>query len=180
MKVSLLASIAVIALVVSGCNTPSQEGTNHPGVSTHGTATQSKLAPNFLLPELNASKVVSLKTLLAEGHPVIVNAFASWCVDCMKEAPELQKLSKEYQGKVTFVGVDTTDSLAGVKKFVQKFKLTYPILVDQQNAFAGAYGIIELPDTYVINPSGRLVTTHQGILSNAQAASIFASAAKLT
>ncbi|WP_370541811.1 TlpA family protein disulfide reductase [Alicyclobacillus sp. SO9] len=76
--------------------------------------------------ELNTNKKVSLNSLLARGHPVILNAFASWCAPCNKEAPELQKLSKQYQGIITFVGVDTMDTVSGVKKFVRKHNLTSP------------------------------------------------------
>ncbi|QQE79991.1 TlpA disulfide reductase family protein [Alicyclobacillus sp. SO9] len=185
MKTLLISSIALLTLTVSGCGSPAQVNVgnkvNEIQNSTSKQVSRKPMAPSFSLTELDTSKKVSLKSLLAKGHPVILNAFASWCAPCNKEAPELQKLSKQYQGKVTFVGVDTMDTVSGVKKFVRKHNLTYPVLLDnQENSFGSEYDVIGLPDTYVISSGGKIVIRHEGILSKGEAASIFKSAAKFS
>lgn len=183
MKMLLMAAIVFVSLTISGCSAQSRvTANNQTGLnSTITKLPQEKAAPSFILTELATNKKVSLKSLLAKGHPVILNAFASWCAPCNKEAPELQKLSEQYKGKVTFVGVDTTDTLSGVKKFVKRLHVTYPVLLDtSNNTFFNEYGGIGLPDTYVLNSHGKLVARHTGILSKTESKSIFHFAGKLT
>ncbi len=181
----LIASSALAALLVSGCSVPFQVNVaaNNTGVTTNstGAVNAKKTAPSFSLEELKTGQKVSLNALLAEGHPVILNTFASWCGPCNQEAPELQALAMQYRDKVTFVGVNITDgdTLSGVKKFVTKYQLTYPVLLDHQDMFADAYGVVALPTTYVISPDGIIVATHQGALTKTQAEAMFSSAAKL-
>jgi cytochrome c biogenesis protein CcmG, thiol:disulfide interchange protein DsbE len=186
MKSKLLFGLCGIALAgLCGCSIPWQVHVPGNDTATPSSATTSGIhigsqAPGFSLNDMTSGNQVSLKAMLSSGKPVIVNTFASWCGPCNKEAPALESLAKQYRDKVMFVGVNITagDSLENVKKFVQKYKLTYPILLDSKGDFANDYGVVALPTTYVISAKGNLLSVRQGELSTEQAKALFDSAAK--
>lgn len=62
------------------------------------------------LPTLDGTGRVRLADF--EGTPVVVNFFASWCEPCKEELPEFVEASKELEGKVEFVGVNSKELTA--------------------------------------------------------------------
>ncbi|WP_054969220.1 TlpA family protein disulfide reductase [Alicyclobacillus ferrooxydans] len=131
-------------------------------------------APDFSLTKLNGQATVSLKDLLG-SKPIILNAFASWCGPCKQEAPDLASLAKQYEGKVSVIGIDMTaeDSVSGAKQFVSDYHLTFPILLDKQGAFLSQYQLVGFPTTFLISPAGKIEAVHVGILTKSQMQSLF-------
>jgi thiol-disulfide isomerase/thioredoxin len=75
------------------------------------------------------------------GKIVVVNFWATWCVPCVEEIPELSRLQTEYKKKnVEFVGIGI-DNAANIAEFQKKVAASYPLLV------AGAHGS-ELVQSY--------------------------------
>jgi thiol-disulfide isomerase/thioredoxin len=64
------------------------------------------------------------------GRPVLINVWAPWCAPCLREMPELQAFSRK-QGStgVEVVGI-ALDDPAAVRAFLQRVRVTYPILID--------------------------------------------------
>jgi cytochrome c biogenesis protein CcmG/thiol:disulfide interchange protein DsbE len=97
------------------------------------------------------------------GEVVILNIWASWCAPCQAEAPELEQAQRELQRHdgtvlgVTFKDI-TSDSLA----FVRQYHLTYPNLRDVTGSFAQAYGTDQIPESFVVDRSGRIVAISRG------------------
>ncbi|HET7567006.1 MAG TPA: TlpA disulfide reductase family protein [Gaiellaceae bacterium] len=115
-------------------------------------------APAFSLRRLDGGGSVSLRSL--RGKTVVLNFFASWCEPCKREAPELERLWRQYRGKnVVVLGVDTgPDAKSDGRRFVTAHALTYPIVFDPNALVAsGTYAIPALPATFVLDPRGRIV-----------------------
>lgn len=68
---------------------------------------------------------VALSTF--SGRPVLANFWASWCPPCVREMPDLDAMHHDYPG-VTFLGM-AIDTRVNVERFVQKVKVSYPLLL---------------------------------------------------
>ena len=105
-----------------------------------------------------AGEDVALKTLLAGKKAVLVNFFATWCPPCREEIPDLIQLHNHYASKgFSVVGVDAEESVAKVSPFVQKFKITYPVLLDSEAQATNAFGLVGIPTTFLIDSHGNIV-----------------------
>lgn len=90
---------------------------------------------------------------------VVVNFWASWCVACREEHPELVSAARglERYG-VQFVGVDTQDTVGAANAFMAEMgdEGTYPSVLDPDGRKAVEWGLFGVPETFVIDPSGRI------------------------
>ncbi|HEX2149153.1 MAG TPA: redoxin domain-containing protein, partial [Actinomycetota bacterium] len=82
--------------------------------------------PEFSLEKLGTGERLTSADL--EGKAVVVNFWASWCVPCVKETPDLQEAFAKYSDQdVVVVGVNVQDSEKDALAFAERFDVTYPI-----------------------------------------------------
>jgi cytochrome c biogenesis protein CcmG/thiol:disulfide interchange protein DsbE len=100
------------------------------------------------------------------GKVVVLNFWASWCGPCEREAPALQRVQRrlERNGGTVF-GVTYKDYAADSRGFVRRFGLTYPTVRDDRLDLAPKYGTNKLPETFVLDPRGRIVAISRGEVS---------------
>lgn len=113
-----------------------------------------KAPPGFELPPLEGTGLPGLSAadLRAPGRPVLVNFFASWCVPCVIEHPQLMRLSRE---GVPVFGVGYKDQPADSRRFLEKHGNPYKRLgVDLPGRAAIDWGLYGVPETYLIDPGG--------------------------
>lgn len=106
------------------------------------------------------------------GRPLVLNFWASWCIPCVDEMPEFDRLHKEYADRgIGFIGiaVDTAEAVAG---FQAKHGIGYPLLVAGASGagLARAFGDEAggLPFTAVIDRRGIVRYTKLGRLAGAR------------
>ena len=92
------------------------------------------------------------------GKWVIVNYWATWCVPCIKEMPDISRFVSVHKDKVSAIGLAYDDSdPADIKAFVAKHPVVYPIaqvtLDKPAKDFDEPRG---LPTTWVIDPTGKV------------------------
>lgn len=130
-------------------------------------AQKSKQAPNFRL-TAHDGKVVELAKL--KGKVVVVNFWATWCGPCRKEIPGFMEVHSQYKEKgVVVVGVSLDqDGWEVVRPYVDKAKITYPIVVGD-GSLAEAYKIPNaIPATYVVDRKGIIAKEHVGYMSKSE------------
>ena len=93
------------------------------------------------------------------GEWVIVNFFGSWCTPCIQEHPELVSFQEAHRGAgdATVVSVAFSDSPTAARQFFEKRGGDWPILVQDTDSIAVGYGVIKVPETFIISPSGLVV-----------------------
>jgi thiol-disulfide isomerase/thioredoxin len=164
MRPTLRWSVAVAcALVLSlgsvACTTGSARGQG-------GGGEQGALLPRSptALPQFNPAKFQALLAQLV-GKPVVVNFWASWCGPCEREAPQLARVAKRFEGRAQFIGVDIQDQLVPARRFVQDHGWTYPSVFDPEATIRDALGFVGQPVTVVYDASGHRAFELSGPIS---------------
>ena len=109
----------------------------------------------FTLPDPHGKKL-SLADF--KGKAVVLNFWATWCSPCVAEMPGLIKLHEEYKDKGLIVlGVSADTDVDPVVQMVDRFKITFPIVVDAKGSTVLKYGARALPTTYLIKANGEML-----------------------
>lgn len=99
------------------------------------------------------------------GKTVLVNFWASWCVPCRAEASALESAWQKHKDKgVIFLGVNTQDKEEDAKAFIKEFGITYLNGQDRNGNIAVGYDVWGIPQTFFIDPQGRIIYQHAGEL----------------
>ena len=107
---------------------------------------------------------VELKTLDGQplrlsdlrGQVVLLNFWATWCVPCRAEIPELNAMQRDLAGRgFTVLGVTTDDTAGLVREFQKDVPQEYRVALGEKGA-ASQYAVVGLPTTFVIDREGRI------------------------
>jgi cytochrome c biogenesis protein CcmG/thiol:disulfide interchange protein DsbE len=92
------------------------------------------------------------------GEVVLVNVWASWCVPCRREYPVLEQAARDLSPSgVQFVGINTQDTAEDANAFLDEMGgANYPSVLDPEGRLAVEWGTFGIPETFVIDRSGRL------------------------
>lgn len=108
----------------------------------------------------------------ASGHPRLVNVFASWCVPCEAEAPQLMRLK---QMGIEIDGVAIHDTGADLATFLARNGNPYARIGDDPtSAMQLALGSSGVPESFVVDGRGRIVLQHVGGIRDDEIAEIAA------
>jgi cytochrome c biogenesis protein CcmG/thiol:disulfide interchange protein DsbE len=114
-------------------------------------------APAFDLPALDGAGVPGLKRADLLGKVTIVNVFASWCVPCRREQPELNALAKKFAGndRVRLVGINYKDPADKARAFLDEVGNPYSAIGSDRDGRVGIdWGVYGVPETYVVDAKG--------------------------
>ena len=117
-------------------------------------------APDFTLSAAADGKAVALKDLLAKNKAVAVIFVATRCPVSNAYNTRMAGLGKEYASKgIALVGVNSnkTEPVAEVKAHAEKNGFTFPVLKDDGNKVADAYGASHTPEVFLLDPRGNLI-----------------------
>ncbi len=116
--------------------------------------------PDFALPAAADGKAVALRDLLATHKAVAVLFIATQCPVSNAYNERMAALGSDYAAKgVAVVGINAnkTEPVAEVAAHAKAHGFTFPVLKDEGNRTADAYGATHTPEVYVISPKGDLV-----------------------
>lgn len=90
------------------------------------------------------------------GQWVVVNFFATWCPPCIQEHPELVAFDEDHRarGDAMVVSVVFDDDLDKVTNFFETQGGEFPVIPDPDGQIAVDYGVIKVPESYLVDPEG--------------------------
>ncbi|HEV7849446.1 MAG TPA: TlpA disulfide reductase family protein [Mycetocola sp.] len=178
MRVAAIGIAAV--LLLTGCASDPlaeqyKEGSNKGYIAGDGSVTE--------IPEAERGDSISFAGATESGEKIssedfpgevlVVNFWYAACAPCRAEAPDLQELSAEYDGKgAQFIGVNVYDQADTALSFNETYGITYPSILDVQDgavklAFTGTVPPKAVPTTIVLDKEGRVSARILGQLKEA-------------
>jgi peroxiredoxin len=135
------------------------------GPTDSHTPTIGQPAPGFTLRDVDG-KLVRLSDF--RGRTVIVNFWATWCIPCRQEFPELVAAYEQGKGEgLVVLAVDLQEDPDSVRKFAAEFDATFPIVIDAKGDVAHQYRLIGPPTSFFVDQSGILRSEQVGALTEA-------------
>ncbi len=119
-----------------------------------------KALPDFTLPPAASDRPALASSELATGKPRLLNIFASWCLPCAAEAPQLLALK---QAGVEIDGIAIRDAREDVDRFLSRYGNPYArIGLDARSSVQIALGSSGVPESFIIDGKGRIAYQHIG------------------
>lgn len=110
-------------------------------------------APNVEASLFDGSHFSLSDQLSADGRPVILNLWASWCLPCREEMPDLSTFATAHPS-ILVVGIAVDDTEAHARAFVDELRPSYPVGFDDSGDLAERFQAPGLPTTVLIDANG--------------------------
>ena len=118
-------------------------------------------------------EAAALKSILKkkQGRVVLINLWATWCVPCREEFPDLIKLFGKYRDRgleLILISVDFAEQRRQVEAFLKENGVTFPTYINAEESYEDLIGFLApdwiggLPTTFVIDRKGRLTRSLVG------------------
>lgn len=92
------------------------------------------------------------------GRVLVLHFWASWCGPCIEEAPALNDFTRKVAGSgVVVVGLSIDSKEEAYKRFIQKYQVAFQTARDPDSNISASYGTFKVPETYIIDRSGKVV-----------------------
>ncbi len=146
--IAVVVAAAVVALVAVMATRPAAQdvGRASPLVGKQG-------------PPIAGTTIDNTNAQLADyaGKWVLVNFFATWCVPCRTEHPELVRFASQHGSDVQVLSVIFDDNASTVRSFRSQHGGGWPMVTDPGGRISVSYGVRGLPESYLIDPAGVVV-----------------------
>ena len=110
------------------------------------------------LPGLNAADF--------KGNVTLVNVWASWCVPCHDEVPQLDELAKDK--RIRLVGINYKDQADNARRFIGRYGNPFAAVGADPNGRAAIdWGVYGVPETFVVGRDGRIAYKLVGPITDA-------------
>lgn len=123
-------------------------------------------APNLSLPALEGLmrdnlQVPGLDPSNFQGRITLVNVWASWCIPCRTEHPQLERLATDQ--RIQMIGINYKDSAENARRFLGRYGNPFAAVGVDSGGRAGIeWGVYGVPETFLIGRDGRILYKHVG------------------
>ena len=101
---------------------------------------------------------IALSDFFGRGNYVLMDMWASWCIPCKQEIPNLAYLHDKYKDKgLTVVGIFVWEKENNMKRAVEKEKISWSQIFDVQNNVRKNYGVEGIPHIILLAPDGTIL-----------------------
>ena len=112
-----------------------------------------------------------VKIDFAKAKVTVVNFWATWCVPCREEIPDIARIEAQYRkdGLQVFGVAMESGERSEVKDFLERnkrFGAAYPMLMGTDEVSDAFGGVMAVPTTYVLDAKGRVIRKFIGVTSD--------------
>ena len=123
---------------------------------------EGKCAVDFSLPGLDGKKI---KLSDYRGKVVFLNFWATWCPPCLEEMASMEQANKKLASNrfaMLAISIDSEGETA-IRKFFKGPLPSFQILIDRDQKVSQRYGSFKVPETYIIDSTGRIRDKIEGV-----------------
>lgn len=96
------------------------------------------------------------------GKVILLDFWTYGCINCLHIIPDLKRLEEKYAEELVVIGVhsgkfERESKTAGIRRFVQRYEITHPVVNDGEHEIWQDYGVRAWPTQVVIDPAGNIV-----------------------
>ncbi len=166
--------LIAVALIAAGCGSDADEGDSGEPSTEAAAGGEAAPATEKGVPKALAANRAEANVILEEGelqskldelegHPIVVNQWASWCEPCRAEFPFFADSANAHADEIAFVGIDMQDDRDAAQQFLEEIPVPYPSVFDPNaSQIASLGGGIVSPTTVFIDEEGEIVNVFQG------------------
>lgn len=112
-------------------------------------------APDFAITTDHGRKITATNF---GGKVLVLHFWASWCQPCVEEAAPLNEFQRRVADSgVVVLGVSIDTNENAYKKFINTYKLAFETARDPDANISSSYGTFKVPETYIIDRTGKVV-----------------------
>jgi cytochrome c biogenesis protein CcmG/thiol:disulfide interchange protein DsbE len=152
------AAAALVVLALLGLLVWDVTHSGRGGVAAKVDKGETVPAPKTQLPYFGKPGTFDLTSY--RGKVVVLNFWASWCVDCKLEAKTLHDAAAKWGKDVVFVGVDGSDLSSSARAYMKRYEINYDVVRDHDQKTQSAWGVTGFPETFLIDRSGKVIPPH--------------------
>lgn len=126
-------------------------------------ASAQQRAPNLSFKDINGK---TIRLVDFKGKVVLLNFWATWCVPCRTEIPDLVKTQRRYRSRgLRIVGITyPPEQVSAVRRFIRELKINYPVVIGAKETKLAFTASETLPLTVVIDREGKIRAIVEGIM----------------
>jgi len=120
----------------------------------------SAIPPEFIGHTVDGQSI-SLASL--QGKVILLNFWASWCLECRPEMPAFETLHREFSSQgLAVLAINAREAPVTVRDYAKELRLTFRLILDSSRQINSTYGVVGLPTTFLIGRDGRAVALAVG------------------
>ena len=101
-----------------------------------------------------------------QGKVVVINLWATWCIPCVNELPNFEKISEEFPDEVSVIAIHSTPVTTDVRGWLSDYSYNIPFAVDEDGSISELLNVSTvLPQTIVVNKYGIVSYNKSGSLT---------------